>query len=475
MDSFRKQHDFFTMNSGRLKQAYLFAVPLCLATSLAQALPFSITPTPDSPFPTVIASGTTVFGSYIVRNNTSTQRNGNYVKYLPPNVSILDSGCSPGFNLAPFGQPGDNCTLNLAITGEVLANGIPQQSLFVCFPGGRSCAGTPNPLSVATLYNASVSGFSAVAHYGNKIFLGGMNSEDYGTLWELAYHQWKAAYTGSVSSPIKSIQAVDPGLIYFAGDSLGSGVLLDGWVYSFNPLTKVITDTGFNSTTAATDVSSLTYGNNVLYAGGIDNTGIHGQVWSYVNGTWTSTNISDPNLTSVLALTFAPTLNKLFDSVINNGASTLSGGSYAQVQYFNGTQWVDTGLPTSDNALYLVEVDTLVADNAGNIYAGGFDSNYNAAVWKYNGTTWSQLNTPSLGGEIYSLAFNNNGVLYAGGFDGVNFVGQVWYYSNGNWVSTHLMGSSSVYDITIDSTNLLYAVGIASNSASGVWSINANA
>jgi hypothetical protein len=119
--------------------------------AVSHALPFTIVP--QGTLPTTVSAGGTATASYTVTNNTGSQRSNNYVKYLPPNVTQVTSGagvCGSTFTLAAHGQAGDSCTLSLTISGAV--NGqAPQnnQHLFVCFPGGTSCAGTAFPLNVA--------------------------------------------------------------------------------------------------------------------------------------------------------------------------------------------------------------------------------------------------------------------------------------------------------------------------------------
>jgi hypothetical protein len=131
----------------------LVILSLLLCSALAQALPFSITP--QGNLPTTVPIGGTVTATYVVTNNTQSQRNNNYVKYLPSNVTQVTSGagvCGAMFNLAPQGQPGDSCALTLTVAGPVDgANPLVHQHLFVCFPGGTSCAGTDYPLNVSTI------------------------------------------------------------------------------------------------------------------------------------------------------------------------------------------------------------------------------------------------------------------------------------------------------------------------------------
>lgn len=145
---------------------------LILSTG-SYALPFNVSPTAGVSLPTQIISGQTVTALYTVTNNTGSVRTGNYVKYLPPNVSQVTSDpiysdlCGAAFTLNPRGTSGSSCTLVLTVSGNVNASDPdPHHHLFVCFPGGTTCAGTPNPLNISTVVPSSpnrsyVSNYSA--------------------------------------------------------------------------------------------------------------------------------------------------------------------------------------------------------------------------------------------------------------------------------------------------------------------------
>jgi hypothetical protein len=129
--------------------ASLFLLNICYA------LPFNIFTKNGTTLPTTVSVGATAKAYYTVQNNTGSTRNDNFVKYLPPNVSQVTSGgtytntCGTTFSLGPKGSANDNCTLQLAVTGAVDANDPdPHHHLFVCFPGGTTCAGTTTPLNV---------------------------------------------------------------------------------------------------------------------------------------------------------------------------------------------------------------------------------------------------------------------------------------------------------------------------------------
>lgn len=126
----------------------LFTFLLALFFSNAYALPFIIEP--NGALPLFVPASGTITASYKVTNNTISPRNGNFVKYLPLNVSVASGGCASNFNLAPKGQIGDSCILNLTVSGLVNANDPnPHHHLFVCFPGGVTCAGTLFPLNIS--------------------------------------------------------------------------------------------------------------------------------------------------------------------------------------------------------------------------------------------------------------------------------------------------------------------------------------
>ena len=136
----------------------LFLISLLLLSSLSYALPFSIVTKSGTNLPTRVHPNSTVIAYYTITNNTLEQRNNNYIKYLPPNVSQITSdntfsdSCGATFNLAKNGTAGDSCTLELSISGPVNGNDPnPRHHLFACFPGGVSCSGTSDSLNISAI------------------------------------------------------------------------------------------------------------------------------------------------------------------------------------------------------------------------------------------------------------------------------------------------------------------------------------
>lgn len=139
---------------GRKLIALAFLIALTLVSNLSYALPFTIIPA--ATLPTNVVPEQTRLAFYTVTNNTNTTRANNYVKYLPPNVTQVTSDplypdlCGSTFTLNSKGSVGSSCTLELLLSGPINAeDSNPHNHLFVCLPGGITCAGTPNPLNVS--------------------------------------------------------------------------------------------------------------------------------------------------------------------------------------------------------------------------------------------------------------------------------------------------------------------------------------
>ncbi|HHF7349889.1 TPA: exo-alpha-sialidase [Legionella feeleii] len=129
-----------------------------LVSMTSYALPFTIIP--QGNLPTSVSRGGSVDAAYTVTNNTLTTRVNNFVRWFPPNVTqVLDptdpTVCTRQFTLGPHNSVNQSCTLKLTISGVVNANDPdPAHHLFVCFPGGKTCAG-PTPANSLNVSEAS--------------------------------------------------------------------------------------------------------------------------------------------------------------------------------------------------------------------------------------------------------------------------------------------------------------------------------
>ncbi len=446
--------------------ACLFYATQCIA------LPFTIVPTPGTTLPTLINPGQTITALYTVTNNTAGVRAHNYVKYLPPNVTQVTQDvaypdlCGASFDLAP----GASCQLELQISGAV--NGLdpnPHHHLFVCLPGGATCAGTPYALHVLagpwsnTFFNASP-GFMhqqsaplhvpalddvslyAIATIGTNVYVGGADGANRGALWALRNGTWTTQYTVSTnSSVIEGIASANNDLLYFVVHDATTG-----WVYRFIPSNGIGTDLGLSG---AKQLHTTVFDNGILYVGGTDTSDV-GQVWSYASGAFTALN--PPSLGIIHAMTVTPTDHVLYITGVD-------ASHQAHVLSYLGGVWTDTSLPTT-----ILSVDALVSAPDGAVYAGGYDVNYQAVVMRYQQHQWTTLAAPD-GEYVNGLVLSNDGTLFATGVDN-QFHAQVWSYRGGTWTTTQLVRAGLVEGLALDSTGQLYAAGVDLQNHDYVWS-----
>lgn len=177
------------MNSKNYKS--LCILSLLSIPVLASALPFTISPKAATSLPTQIIADQPVNAYYTIKNNTNRLRTGNYLKYLPKNVSQVTQNndisdlCGSTFTLQASQSSGDSCTLQLLVSGAVNgASQNPSDHLFACFPGGTTCAGTASPLNVSLVPAAST--VVAAGYYLDPVntqLIGVTTSTDKGTSW----------------------------------------------------------------------------------------------------------------------------------------------------------------------------------------------------------------------------------------------------------------------------------------------------
>ena len=127
------------------------------------ALPFNIVAKSGTQLPTTVNKGSTVTAYYTINNLAVSQQNGNFIKYLPLNVTQVVTGgnysdtCGKSFILQGMGKAGSSCTLQLTVSGPVNANDPdPRHHLFACFPSGLTCAGTTQSLNVTQISERSL-------------------------------------------------------------------------------------------------------------------------------------------------------------------------------------------------------------------------------------------------------------------------------------------------------------------------------
>lgn len=118
---------------------------------------------------------------------------------------------------------------------------------------------------------------------------------------------------------------------------------------------------------------------------------------------------------------------------------------------------------------------SIIQDEAGNVYAGGYTPSTNGGVWKWNGSTWSQLGGNVTSSVTFGSIIRNSqsGYIYAGGRT-ANNNGGLWEWNGSSW--SQLGGDiTSAYQLTSiiqDGAGNIYGGMQASPSgpqSAGVW------
>lgn len=375
---------------------FLAVALLCLSSATSHAAVFNIVP--EIPLPTSLPQGSAVTAYYSVTNTTGGFHSGNYVKYLPSNVTqvtvdgTVPNLCGTVFSLAANAS----CILELYITGAVDANNLnPREHLFVCL-GGCSvcCAGTNFPLNVTV---SSPSPIIAAGNYSVEFspYLYPLlaSSPDGGATW---------AYMIDSSTPMV------PAEYYNQGAS-----------------------NGFNGSSCA--------GQNCIAAGSYQTTALNNPSYpllaSSANGGTTWAYTIDSQTTPSVPSDY--TSSGSFRTASCAGLNCIAAGSYQTVAMTNptypllvssingGATWTYTidsatpGLPTDYNSGVLIGTAIGVfASSTCNglicVAAGGYQSNTTTsypflASSTNGGTTWTfPITSTTLPADYYG-----NGIIYS--------------------------------------------------------------
>jgi hypothetical protein len=149
------------------------------------------------------------------------------------------------------------------------------------------------------------------------------------------------------------------------------------------------------------------------------------------------------------------------------GTFTTAGGAPAsRVARWDGMGWhaLDSGMDGNVNAL--------AVDGSGNLYAGGLFATAGGApasfVAGWNGTTWSALGSGMNNIGVFALAVDGSGNLYAGGLFTIagetpassiaKWNGTTWS-ALGSGMMSQSGGAGIVYSLAVDGSNEVYAGG----------------
>lgn len=202
----------------------------------------------------------------------------------------------------------------------------------------------------------------------------------------------------------------------------------------------------------------------------------HAQAWIEL-GTGPNAINANNTIWSIIA---DPTGNIYAAGGFTDSPTYISGHSY--VAKWNGTTWTEVGTGANalnaNNAIYAIHQDA-----AGNIYAAGsfVDFNGREYVAQWNGTTWSELGIDTIGlnavNPIYALTTDAAGNVYAAGaftdlvFAYNHYYVAQWNPSTSRWTEVGLDSTiglnadSSIYALSTDRQNNIYAAGAFTNAA----------
>jgi hypothetical protein len=230
----------------------------------------------------------------------------------------------------------------------------------------------------------------------------------------------------------------DDGTNLYAGLGASAGDN-EVWRWNGTAWTKIGGD-GLNSgfTNTHTFVNSLLYTSGTLYAG-LVGTANNSEVWTFNGTSWTRIGGGFINKSwGYFNIQNVESMVVSGDYLYAGMGNTVAGN--AQVWRFDGSDWTIVGGQgvNSSWAAGTYEDVMSLASFGGDLYAGLGTTANDAEVWRFNGTTWTQVGGDSLNSswpagyeEVYALT-TFGGQLYAGLGNSANDA-EVWRWNGTAW------------------------------------------
>ncbi len=229
----------------------------------------------------------------------------------------------------------------------------------------------------------------------------------------------------------------------YAGLGTGTGDA-EVWSWDGTTWTKIGGDSLNNGwTNYAEQVWTLDYYSGKLYAG-IGSGANDAEVWSWDGTTWTK--IGGDSVNSGWTTNY-----EIVGGITNDGTNLYAGlGTTAgdsEVWRWNGTTWTKIG-GDSLNSSWDTTIETVRSLRyfGSTLYAGLGDSAGDAEVWAWNGTTWTKIGGDTVNSSWADTTYEQ---VTAFGYDGTNLYaglgtsngdGEVWRYNGSSW--TQIGGDS---------------------------------
>ncbi|HSX33273.1 MAG TPA: LamG-like jellyroll fold domain-containing protein [Candidatus Saccharimonadales bacterium] len=348
---------------------------------------------------------------------------------------------------------------------------------------------------VSLPFNAWPAGYEGVfsmTNDGTNLYVGLGTTAGDGDVWELTGNTWtqiggdalNSSWAAATIEEVVSLRWFSGNL--YAGTGLTAGDA-EVWKWNGTSWTKIGGEATNSSWAAATyeGVYSFTDDGTNLYAG-LGNTAGDNEVWKWNGTVWSQ--IGGDGLNGGFTNTHTEVNSMLFTGGLLY-AGLVSTNNNAEVWTFNGTTWTRIGGGYVNKSwgyfnLQDVETMTVVGDylyaGTGNTVAG------NAQVWRFDGSTWTLVGGQGVNSSWAANTYEDTmslqsygGALYAG-FGTTAGDGDVWKWNGTSWTQVGGDGLNSgwaaatyeeVYSMAAYGGNLYAGLGNSANDAE-VWKWN---
>ncbi len=333
---------------------------------------------------------------------------------------------------------------------------------------------------------------SASTSMGTSVFVGLGNAVSDAEVWQWSGGTWTKVGGDGVNDSWTAQQyeqvlaLANDGTNVYVGLGLTAGDA-EVWRWDGAAWTKIGGD-GVNSSWTAVlameGVYSLDYYGGNLYAG-LGNSANDAEVWRWNGTSWTK--IGGDSLNSGWTTNF-----EIVHALVNDGTNLYAGlgltAQDAEVWRWNGTTWTrigGDGVNSSWAAGSNIERVWSLSYYGGNLYAGTGDTAGDGDVWRWNGTSWSQIGGDALNSGwaastyeyVYSMT-NDGSNLYVGlgATAGDNEVwgwnGTAWTKIGGDALNSGFTNTHTIISALTYNSSTLYAGQTSTNQGSDFWSFN---
>jgi len=224
--------------------------------------------------------------------------------------------------------------------------------------------------------------FTSCATDGGNVYVASQNLNSKGNVWKYGGGKWAKLNDENTFSSHRSITSIayNNGSLY-AGTENELYDFAAGKIYVNDGLGSGWVDKSLTSTgNFNSAIRSIIFVGDDIYAAGA-----YYGIWKYSNGSW-----SESYLNGTRAF--------INDLVENNGiiyAATCKSLRIAEVLKYDGTSWSQINTDLFSDLGNVMTTKLCWYD--GYLYAATFNDITGTEIWRYNGTSWSQINTDGFG------------------------------------------------------------------------------